>query len=317
MAQELGYDTVEFNASDTRSKKLLREEVSQLLGTTSLAGFATRGAGVSKKRVLLMDEVDGMAGNEDRGGIQELIALIKDTHVPVICMCNDRNHQKIRSLANYCYDLRFTKPKLEQIRGAMMTVCFKEGLQPSPDAVSQIISGAGMDVRQTLNNLAMWATGNQPLLPEEAEKKANNAKKDLVLGPWEVVKQVFSAEDHKHMSVPDKARLFFFDYSLGPLFVQENYLHVVPHAPRKEFVLRAGAAADAISMSDVIDAKIRGKNNWALLETQAFFASVMPGHHMEGHVGGQINFPSWLGKNSRRAKFQRLLNEVQSHARMR
>lgn len=63
-----------------------------------------------------MDEVDGMAGNEDRGGIQELIALIKNTNVPIICMCNDRQHPKVRSLANYCFDLRFSKPRVEQIR---------------------------------------------------------------------------------------------------------------------------------------------------------------------------------------------------------
>lgn len=84
---------------------------------------------------------------------------------------------------------------------------------------------------------------------------------------------------------------------------------------RKEFLIRASQTADSISMSDKIDAKIRGSNNWALLETQAMFASVLPGHYMEGHMGGQINFPSWLGKNSRRNKLHRLLNEVQSHAR--
>ena len=61
-----------------------------------------------------MDEVDGMAGNEDRGGMQGLIAI------PVICICNDRQHQKIRSLANYCYDLKFSKPRVEQIRGAII-----------------------------------------------------------------------------------------------------------------------------------------------------------------------------------------------------
>ena len=48
-----------------------------------------------------------MAGNEDRGGMAELINLIKASKVPVIAMCNDRNHQKIRSLANHCFDLRF------------------------------------------------------------------------------------------------------------------------------------------------------------------------------------------------------------------
>ena len=63
-----------------------------------------------------MDEVDGMAGNEDRGGVPELILLIKGSKIPIICMCNDRNHTKIRSLANHCFDLRFYKPKIEQIR---------------------------------------------------------------------------------------------------------------------------------------------------------------------------------------------------------
>ena len=64
----------------------------------------------------MMDEVDGMAGNEDRGGVGELINLIKNSKCPVICMCNDRNHPKIRSLAGYCFDLRFHKARVEQIR---------------------------------------------------------------------------------------------------------------------------------------------------------------------------------------------------------
>ena len=69
-----------------------------------------------RAHALIMDEVDGMAGNEDRGGMQELINLIKSTKIPIICMCNDRNSQKVRSLANYCFDLRFYRPKVDQIK---------------------------------------------------------------------------------------------------------------------------------------------------------------------------------------------------------
>lgn len=47
---------------------------------------------------------------------QELIALIKNSKIPIICMCNDRNSPKIRSLANYCFDLRFQRPRVEQIK---------------------------------------------------------------------------------------------------------------------------------------------------------------------------------------------------------
>lgn len=53
-----------------------------------------------------MDEVDGV-GAGDRGGLQALIQVIKDSKVPIICICNDRQSMKIKSLANYCYDLKF------------------------------------------------------------------------------------------------------------------------------------------------------------------------------------------------------------------
>jgi len=74
------------------------------------------------KKVLIMDEVDGMAGNEDRGGIAELIQIIKSSKIPIICLCNDRQHQKIRSLAGHCFDLRFQKPRVEQITGGRLFI---------------------------------------------------------------------------------------------------------------------------------------------------------------------------------------------------
>ena len=71
--QEAGYTFVELNASATRSKRTLHEEVASHLGCLSLDAFVEgRGGGVAsgKRHALIMDEVDGMAGNEDRGGIQ-------------------------------------------------------------------------------------------------------------------------------------------------------------------------------------------------------------------------------------------------------
>lgn len=56
-----------------------------------------------------MDEVDGMSAG-DRGGAQELGRIIKVTQTPIICICNDRENPKIRSLASSCYDLSFSRP---------------------------------------------------------------------------------------------------------------------------------------------------------------------------------------------------------------
>lgn len=229
VCEHLGYDTIEFNASDTRSKKLLQVEVGELLKNKTLHGyFNGRNTSLTEKQVLVMDEVDGMAGNEDRGGMQELIGLIKSTSVPIICMCNDRNHPKIRSLVNYCFDLRFGRPQIAQIKGAIMSILFKEKVKIPPATVEEIIQATNNDVRQTLNSISLLA-----VKPESATaSRGNDGKKDLKLGPWEVVRKVFSAEEHKNMTLNDKADLFFHDYSMGPLFVQQNYLMVAPNGPK-------------------------------------------------------------------------------------
>lgn len=76
-------------------------------------------------------------------------------------------------------------------------------------------------------------------------------------------------------------------------------------------------AANSISLGDVIDSKMRRSNNWSLLETEALFSSILPGHNLHGDITQRINFPSWLGKNSSASKSKRILGEVYSHTRTR
>lgn len=108
---------------------------------------------------------------------QELISMIKSSRVPVICICNDRQSTKIRSLANYCYDLRFQKPRAETIKGAMMSVCFKEGIKIESSALIEMIIASGQDVRQVLHNLSLWGSGDSSLSAETAKESARNTQK--------------------------------------------------------------------------------------------------------------------------------------------
>ncbi|KAM4807653.1 replication factor C subunit 1 [Rhinophrynus dorsalis] len=318
VCEELGYSYVELNASDTRSKNSMKDVVAESLNNTSIKGFYSgMSKSVSAKHALIMDEVDGMAGNEDRGGMQELITLIKHSKIPIICMCNDRNHPKIRSLANYCLDLRFQRPRVEQIKGAMMSVAFKEGLKIPPPAMNEIILGANQDIRQVLHNLSMWCARSKALSYDEAKSNAGNAKKDIKMGPFDVVRKVFSSgEETAHMTLIDKSDLFFHDYSLAPLFVQENYVHVKPVAAGgniKKHLLLLSKAADSICDGDLVDKVIRSKQTWSLLPTQAIYASVLPGELMKGYMSQFPNFPSWLGKYSSTGKHDRITQELTMH----
>ncbi|XP_033727774.1 replication factor C subunit 1-like [Pecten maximus] len=323
VCKEAGFSFVELNASDTRSKKSLQHEVAEALGNETLLDYMGPGRPKShgKKHCLLMDEVDGMAGNEDRGGLQELVSLIKGTKIPVICMCNDRNHQKMRTLSNYCFDLRFQRPRVEQIKAAMMSIAYKEGLKIPPPALNEMILAANHDVRQVIHNMSMWTAGNKSLTYDQAKEDSNRARKDMKLGPFDVCRKVFVGGDETaNMSLIDKSDLFFHDYSLSPLFVQENYINVVPYAARgnaARHLSLLARTAHSITDGDLVDKAIRSRMAWNLLPTQAMYSSVIPGELMRGSFPQMVSFPTWLGQNSSRGKTERILQETRTHMRLR
>ncbi|NXP70157.1 RFC1 factor, partial [Ramphastos sulfuratus] len=323
VCKELGYSYVELNASDTRSKSSLKEVVAESLNNTSIKDFCSgRSVGVMLLGVTLqMSSFSEVSNCCDVFKSQELIGLIRHTKIPIICMCNDRNHPKMRSLVHYCFDLRFQRPRLEQIKGAMMSIAFKEGLKIPPPAMQEIILAANQDIRQVLHNLNMWCAKDKSLTYDEAKTDAIRAKKDIRLGPFDVVRKVFATgEETSRMSLIDKSDLFFHDYSLAPLFVQENYVHVKPAAAGgnlKKHLMLLSRAADSICDGDIVDRQIRSKQNWNLLPTQAIYASVLPGELMRGYMSQFPVFPSWLGKFSSAGKHDRIIQELAMHMSLR
>lgn len=322
VCQEAGFSFVELNASDTRNAKSLKEVVAQSVGNTSIVDYLASGESTTHghKHCLVMDEVDGMSGNEDRGGVQELVNIIKATRIPIITMCNDRNHPKMRTLSNYCFDLRFQRPRVEQIKAAVMSIAYKEGLTIPPPAVNEIIIAANQDIRQVIHNLSLWTAASKAVTYDLIKSDAQNSKKDMKLGPFDVCRKVFvGGEETNKMSLNDKSDLFFHDYNIAPLFVQENYIHVIPYAATSQSTRHLSLlarAVDSICDGDLVDRKIRTSQNWTLLPVQAMYASVLPGECMRGNVTQMIAFPSWLGKNSTTTKTERTLQELRTHMRL-
>ena len=101
-----------------------------------------------------MDEVDGM-GAGDRSGMAELIKMIKSTKVPIICICNDRQSQKVRSLVTHCLDLRYRRPVKTVIARRAVEVARLEGLIVEPNAAEAVEESCGNDVWQVLNLMQM------------------------------------------------------------------------------------------------------------------------------------------------------------------
>lgn len=60
--------------------------------------------------------------------MSDLIASIKVAKLPIICICNDKYKQSLKSLKNHCLELTWSKPTKIQISARLRTICAAEGL---------------------------------------------------------------------------------------------------------------------------------------------------------------------------------------------
>ncbi|KAG3109906.1 hypothetical protein PI124_g10917 [Phytophthora idaei] len=319
VSRECGFECTELNASDTRSKKMLQTGLKDVLGTQALQFGAPAGKSKEKmhlaRRVIVMDEVDGMSGG-DRGGTAELIQLIKKSKTPIICICNDRQSQKVRSLANHSFDLRMRRPTKVQIGKRLMEIGLKEGLHMEKNAIEEAAERCGNDIRQLLTQMQRWRLTTAKITYADMVNPSSQHNKDesLRLNPFSATQQIFQRE----LSFDARNEAYFVDYDLMPLMVQENYIQSIMNNRRSsdENLEAAMHASEFISESDLLNTYVRVNQRWDLLTKQAAM-NVGACVYSAGFIG-HPEFSKWLGKNSSASKSKRLLSELsvrmRSHA---
>lgn len=293
--KECGYSTVEFNASDQRNKNIIKEVISTISSTSRLNFF---GRASETKDAIILDEVDGMAGNEDRGGIAQLILEIKKTKKPMIFICNDGQHQKLRSLKDKCENIEFRRPEVETIRQLVSKIAGAESLKVDKIDVKSLAESSDFDLRQIVNSLSLFKDGD-----------STQISKTTRLNAFEATRKVLTASGKR--SIESRFDCFFADYNIMPLFMFENY---AKNRPVKGDHLQAvSRAADCFCLSDLADKEIRTNQNWSLLNTQGLLSTVIPSRLVESQQPGRADFPQFLGKLSNANKRLRLTQELNAH----
>ncbi|KAI1471045.1 DNA replication factor C, large subunit [Daldinia caldariorum] len=329
-----GFDIIESNASDTRSKKLVESGVSEVMNNTSLRGyFAGDGKKVDEEKkniVLIMDEVDGMSAG-DRGGVGALAKFCKKTEVPLILICNERKLPKMKPFDFVAFDVKFQRPTIEQIRSRMMTICHREGLKLSTQVLDALIEGSNRDIRQIVNMLSTIKLDQTSMDYSQSKDMSKAWEKSIVLKPWDICQKMLGSglfSPASKATLNDKIELYFNDHEFSYLMIQENYLRTKPAAlnqsqskNKREQNLKAlelfDMAAESISDGDLVDRMIHGpQQHWSLMPTHAVFSTVRPASFVAGQLLGS-NFTSWLGNNSKYGKLGRYIREIRSHMRLR
>lgn len=233
-----------------------------------------------------MDEIDGMAGNEDRGGVAALIQIIKTTKTPIICICNDRQSQKLKSLTNYCFDVKFSKPDKRQVTKRLVEICNLEGLKVEENAIENLCESVGNDIRQCLNFLQFWSRKFSELKFFDMKNHFGKFNKDsaVMINHFDGVTRLLTRASFAKMGFRDKLNMFFLDYDLVPLLVQENYLSCFKDS-KPQTLEKMFKSADHISFSDILDKRIRSQNDWNLLQDKGIHSSVAVGQYAANFIG--------------------------------
>ncbi|KAL7418824.1 DNA replication factor C complex subunit Rfc1 [Cryptotrichosporon argae] len=343
VAKMAGYNPLELNASDARSKKLVENATN--IDNASLDGFL-QGKGVQSTTVtdlklgsrtcLIMDEVDGMSAG-DRGGVGALNTLIKKTKIPMILICNDRTLQKMKPLWSTTFNMTFRRPQASEIRSRIMSILYKEKLKIPANVVDELVQGVNSDIRQVLNMLSTFKLSKSDMSFDEGKQLAKINEKNTIMTPFTIIDKLtgpYAFSRTSKETLGDKMELYFHDFSFVPLFMQEHYLKTNPSALNNmegsEKALKhlelVSKAADSISDGDLIDRLIHGsEQHWSLLPLHAVASTVRPASYIYGPMqrsGGNgpgawgPSFPQWLGQNSKQNKLGRQLTDIQIKMRL-
>ncbi len=247
---EFGFKVIEMNASDTRSEKAITAIAGPATSFVALDTFSTD----IKGSILFLDEVDGIAGNEDRGGVGAIIKIIETSRIPVIMAANDPDLDKLRPLKKVSALIRFQQVRIPLIIAMLQKICQKESINAEFEALEHIAQNSRGDVRSAINDLQSLAESTKTLT---AQDTAGLSLRNKDISMDETLKGYFSAK-----SLAEAQNLL----SWSNVDYDELLMTIGDNLPRRYTDPEALAKAyDFVSKADMYRGRI-GTENWHLLK---------------------------------------------------
>lgn len=152
VAKQFGYDMIGLNASDVRSKSRLNEILTPVLSNVSVLGTP----------MIFVDEVDGIHGRGDYGGVAALVEILKEPTVPIVLAANDDSGDKMKNIKKVVKTISFKKIPPRLLRVYLQNILKKEGTALSPGSLIKVIDKSRGDIRSMINLAQSHVTGFNP-----------------------------------------------------------------------------------------------------------------------------------------------------------
>lgn len=252
-ASENNLDLVETNASDLRSSKELRETIS---GSVSQKSLFKRG------KIFLFDEVDGISGYEDKGGVGEMMRIIDESRYPIVLIANDPYSKKLHELRKKVDMVQFRKLTVWDVMKKLQSIADAEKLFVDREYIHEIAKRSQGDLRSAINDLEIVRGGVKPS-PDEVRQTGLREREVSV---FEALRTIFKTESAM------SARFSIGSVNKDP---EEIFWWIENNITNEyESMEEVAAAYEMLSRADMFRQRIRSRQNWKLL---AYMIDLMTG----------------------------------------
>lgn len=245
-ARTLGFELFEMNASDSRRKADIERIAKMASLTTSLRG---------SKKIILLDEIDGLDPRSDEGGVEALVQVIKNTRNPIVMTANNPYQEHLRPLRELAEVVPMKRLTEANVVTVLERICKAEKLYCDSQALREIARRSEGDLRSAINDLEAIAAFNKRVTLDSV--KALSTYRNRTHAPWEALSKLFNA---KYVF---QAKDAITSTDMTP---DEFMTWINEHIPTYyEDPAEVWRAYEALSRADVYMGRIVKTQNWDLL----------------------------------------------------
>jgi len=245
LARKYGYEVVEVNASEFRNSEQIKLKVGNALKQQSL---------LTKGKIILVDEIDGISGTKDRGGVGEIASLIGEASFPLVLTANDPWHSKFSTLRRKCTMIPYETLDYATVFKVLQRICVQEGIAFEERALKTLSRKVDGDLRAGINDLQTVSQVEKKLTMELVEGSADRIRQESM---QQALTKVFKTSDLSiALGAFDHVNE---DFDKWLLWVDENV--PLEYTDPEDLV----AAYDCISKAAVFRGRIRRWQYWRFL----------------------------------------------------
>jgi replication factor C large subunit len=245
LTNDFKMELIEKNASDYRTEEAVKR----------FAGLASQyGSLFGTKRVILFDELDGLTGTADKGGVKAMMEVIQMAQCPIVLIANNAFDPRFTPLRNLCLLIEFKKPSIADVLKHLKMICLKEGIEAEEKALRFIAQRSEGDVRSAVTDLQAAAQGRKRLTYDDVSWLGYRDRQENI---FTVLRMIFYGKTCE--GAKRAASMADVDVDMLLEWIYEN----VPNHLTDPHDL--AMAMDALSMADVYRGKIQKTQDWGFI----------------------------------------------------